>query len=66
MKKHRYVLNVNEGIDTLHCDPGERCNTDDAEGRQTLDEATALAKKRGGTDRLCKHCIDNWPKEDPS
>jgi hypothetical protein len=59
-----YVLNVNEGIDTLHANPGERCNTDDAEDRETIDESTALALKRSGTKHVCQWCIGNWPKED--
>ena len=58
----QYVLNVNEGIDTLHCNPGERCNTDDAEGRQTIDESTALGLKRSDA-KLCQHCRDNWPED---
>lgn len=51
-----YVLNRNVGIDTLHRNPSEVCNTDDAEDRQTIDEATALKLKLGGYARLCEHC----------
>ncbi len=40
-----FVLNVNDGTDVLHRDPGERCNTqaDEMEGRQTVDAKTAEA-----------------------
>lgn len=51
-----YVLNKNEGVDTLHRNPGERCNTDDAVGRSTVDPKTAEALEKGGYIRLCKHC----------
>jgi hypothetical protein len=60
----RYVLNRNEGIDTLHADPLEECNVDDAVGVESLDEATALKMKRGGFARLCKHCERHWPREE--
>ena len=56
MSEPYYILNVNDGIDTLHKNPREECNVDDIEGRQVIDEATFLAKKRGGFDRLCLHC----------
>ena len=52
----QYVLNKNEGIDTLHRNPREECNLDDAEGRVTIDALTAKAMKAGGHVRLCKHC----------
>ena len=51
-----YVLNKNEGVDTLHRNPGERCNTDDVKGRSTVDPKTAEALEAGGYIRLCKHC----------
>lgn len=51
-----YVLNRNEGIDTLHRNPREQCNTDDATDRETIDAKTFYAMKAGGHARLCKHC----------
>ena len=57
-----YVLNVNDGIDTLHKNPREECNVDDMDGRQVIDEATYLAKKRGGFDKLCRHCEATKPE----
>jgi hypothetical protein len=51
-----YVLNANEGIDTLHRNPREECNVDDAEGRETIDAKTYEAMKAGDNARLCKHC----------
>lgn len=53
----RYVLNRNEGIDTLHRNPREECNTDDAVGRENVDEATAIRMKLGGHARLCRYCF---------
>lgn len=61
MSDHRYVLNRNEGTDTLHRDPREECNTDDADGRETIDEATAMSLSIGGKARLCSHC---WPPDE--
>lgn len=55
-KPDRYVVVAKEGIDTLHRNPGERCNTDDALRKQSIDEATALGLKLGGFVRLCHHC----------
>ena len=51
-----YVLNVNDGMDTLHRDPREVCNVDDAEGRQTIDATTADALLLRGDARQCEHC----------
>jgi hypothetical protein len=59
-RRTRYVLNVNEGIDTIHRDPLEQCNNDDAEGRQVIDEQTAIALVEGGTALRCQHC---WPED---
>ncbi len=56
MTEPYFVLNRNDGIDTLHVNPHEECNVDDAEGRETIDAATAEALKAGGYVRLCKHC----------
>ena len=66
MNARDYVLNRNEGIDTLHCNPGERCNTDDAKDRESIDESRALRLKAGGLARLCTHCSGHWPQEEPS
>lgn len=52
-----YVINRNDGEDTLHRDPREVCNVDDAEGRQTLDTATGTALEASGDVHLCRHCI---------
>lgn len=51
-----YVLNRNEGTDTLHRDPREVCNVDDADGRSTLDLTTGAALEKSGDIRLCRHC----------
>ena len=59
-----FVLNRNEGIDTLHANPREECNVDDAEDRQRLDPSTAEALMAGGHVRRCKHC--NNPKGTPA
>ena len=52
----RYLLVPKDGIDTLHRDPGESCQMDDTKREETVDETTALALKRGGYVRLCRHC----------
>ena len=41
MSKPRWTLNRNEGVDTIHRDPREECNTDDIEGREAIDAKTA-------------------------
>lgn len=53
-----YVLNRNDGIDTLHRNPREQCNQDDAIGRQTIDAETADALLANGTARPCAHCME--------
>jgi len=58
-----YVLNRNDGEDTLHRDPREECNVDDAEDRDTLDPTTGLALERSGDIHLCGHCIGEQPHE---
>ena len=58
-----YVLNRNEGTDTLHRNPRESCNVDDIEGRATLDPTTGAALEASGDIRLCSYC---YPKEDPA
>lgn len=51
------VLNINPGReDVVHLDPGEQCNTDDAEGRQAIDEDTAKALIALGEARACELC----------
>lgn len=65
MAERRFLLNRNDGIDTLHTEHGpEQCNRDDVEGRQVVDENTAMHLKAGGLVRICKHCEPL--KEDPS
>ena len=58
-----YVLNRNEGTDTLHRNPREECTVDDVEGRETIDEQTYQAMKAAGSARPCKHC---HPEETPA
>jgi hypothetical protein len=60
-----YILNVNDGRDTLH-DPRhltERCNTDQIEGRQSVDEMTAEAMVARGDAVRCEHCKPDLPVE---
>ncbi len=52
----RYVLNRNEGIDTLHRNAGESCNLDDSQGRQNVDSETADALLEMGEAKRCLHC----------
>jgi hypothetical protein len=52
-----YVLNRNDGVDTLHRNPREQCNVDDAEGRDTLDTITGDALMRTDDIHKCGHCI---------
>jgi hypothetical protein len=59
-----YVLNRNEGVDTLHKDPRESCNVDDVEGRETIDAETADALLALGDTRRCSHCY--LEQEEPS
>lgn len=57
MSDDRFTLNVNPGgVDVLHRNPSEVCNTDDAEGRQTIDPETADALLALGDVRRCLHC----------
>jgi hypothetical protein len=56
-----FVLNRNEGVDTLHRNPREECNVDDAVDRQTIDPDTAEALLKSGAAVRCLHC---YPKED--
>ena len=57
MSEPFYVLNQNDGVDTLHRDPREECNVDDAEGRSSIDPATGAALEASGDIHLCRHCI---------
>lgn len=52
-----YVLNANEGTDTLHRNPREECNVDDAKGRQTIDFASAVSLLLKGSAVRCQHCM---------
>ena len=52
-----WVLNRNEGIDTVHRNPREACNTDDAEGRETIDALTAARLLQDNKARPCQHCL---------
>lgn len=56
-----FVLNRNEGADTLHRNPREECNVDDAEDRQTIDAETADALVALGEARRCQHCYQEEP-----
>ena len=58
-----YVLNRNEGTDTLHRNPREECNLDDATDRQTIDAETADALLALGGTRRCSHC---YAQEEPT
>lgn len=54
-----FVLNVNEGVDTLHRNPREECNVDDATDRQRVDAETADAMLTSGQARSCEHCMSD-------
>lgn len=56
MSEPYYVINRNEGEDTLHRNPREECNTDEIEGRATVDPLTGAALEKSGHIRLCRHC----------
>jgi hypothetical protein len=58
MSTDYWVLNRNEGLDTIHRNPREPCNTDDADGRQTIDARTADEMLTRGTARRCGHCME--------
>src|SRR5688500_834524 len=59
----RYVLVQHAGADTLHINPREECNTDDADNLQTIDAATARSMALAAMTRaevevdFCKHCV---------
>jgi hypothetical protein len=52
-----WVLNRNDGVDTIHRNPREACNTDDADGRQTIDALTAARMLEGKEAKACRHCL---------
>ena len=52
----RFVLNPNDGIDTLHADALEECNLDDSPDKRAVDPDTADRLMRGGLVRRCRHC----------
>ena len=55
----RFVLNLNEhGMDVVHRNPREECNLDDAEGRETIDEATYHALLEHQAALPCRHCTE--------
>jgi hypothetical protein len=63
MNEPHFVLNRNEGVDTIH-DPAhltERCNTDQIEGRQRIDTLTAAAMLDRGEAVHCQHCNQEEP-----
>jgi hypothetical protein len=64
MTPARYVLNVNDGVDTLHRNPREECNTDDAKGVEVIDPRSAVALMSKGTVALCQHCMVDRPTLD--
>jgi hypothetical protein len=51
-----FVLNRNQGVDTIHHNPREECNVDDAEGRETIDGTTVEALLDRGDAVRCQHC----------
>ncbi len=57
MSEPRWTLNRNEGMDTIHRNPREECNTDDVKGREAIDAQTAAAMLSAGTAKPCQHCM---------
>ncbi len=53
----RYLITVHQGTDTLHVNPREECNTDDADILQTIDKESAGALLKAGVVRSCWHCV---------
>ena len=51
-----FVLNRNEGMDTIHRNPREECNVDDALDREKVDIGTAVAMVASGQAVPCQHC----------
>jgi hypothetical protein len=58
LTEERYILNVNDGVDTIHRAAGltENCNTDDVVGKKNIDVATAAAMLDKGQAVRCQHC----------
>ena len=58
MTEERYILNVNDGVDTIHRAAGltESCNTDDVVGKQKIDVQTAASMLDKGQAVRCQHC----------
>ena len=53
-----YVLNENPGgIDVIHRNPHEECNTDDAKGITPISPDTAVVLLVEGHARACQHCL---------
>ena len=59
----RYVVVQRTGTDTLHINPREECNIDDADYVSTIDRATArsmalgISTKSNAEARYCRHCV---------
>jgi len=52
-----YIINWNDGTDTIHRNPGfEECNLDDAVERAHVDAKTARAMVSSGHAKVCQHC----------
>lgn len=62
MTEPYYVINRNDGIDTLHRDPREECNVDDIEDRTAIDATTGAALEASG-DIHCGHCMKEEPTD---
>ena len=60
MSEERFLLNVNDGQDTIHRLKGltESCNTDDIVGRAKIDRATAVAMVAREQAVWCQHCSE--------
>ena len=65
--RNRYVVVQRDGTDTLHINPREECNTDDAGNVQTIDRRTAEAYARSIAHNsevevaFCRHCVSlSW------
>jgi len=58
MSEEAFLLNVNDGVDTIHRLKGltESCNTDDVVGRQRIDGATAASMLDREQAVRCQHC----------
>lgn len=58
LKEEQYLLNINDGTDTVHRVRGltENCNTDDIVGKQRIDRATANAMVAKDQAVWCQYC----------